>query len=243
MINKDLIEFNRTYIPIKIIYHKRNTITGKLKNRGAILSLPSFLGHKEIEQRLQAFKQYLLKELEKQPELIQQYKQKNYKSGDLLRVGKRSYQIQIEQTDGAQHAAKLVKERIHLKILKSEHPYYQNEAIKTLLSRIIGKDFLPEITRRVRELNEIHFNQPINQVRLKYNHSNWGSCSTKGNINLSTRLLFAPDSVIDYVIIHELAHRLEANHSPAFWSLVAKAMPDYKKKEQWLKENQTQCDF
>ena len=70
---------------------------------------------------------------------------------------------------------------------------------------------------------------------MKYNHSNWGSCSSKGNINLSTRLLFAPDDVIDYVIIHELAHRIEMNHSPRFWKLVSDAMPDYKEKEKWLK--------
>jgi len=89
----------------------------------------------------------------------------------------------------------------------------------------------------VHELNERHFQQPIDQVRLKYNHSNWGSCSNKGNINLSTRLLFAPPEVIDYVIIHELAHRLEMNHSPRFWKLVADAMPNYREQERWLKEH------
>jgi predicted metal-dependent hydrolase len=66
----------------------------------------------------------------------------------------------------------------------------------------------------------MYFQKPIKSVNLKYNLSNWGSCSTKGNINLSTRLLFAPDDVIDYVIIHELAHLLEMNHSPHFWAIV-----------------------
>jgi predicted metal-dependent hydrolase len=78
---------------------------------------------------------------------------------------------------------------------------------------------------------------------LKYNQTNWGSCSTRGNINLSTRLLFAPDDVIDYVIIHELAHLLEMNHSNRFWNIVKKAMPEYREKEVWLKKNGHLCDF
>jgi hypothetical protein len=56
-------------------------------------------------------------------------------------------------------------------------------------------------------------------------------------------LLFAPQPVIDYVIIHELAHLLEFNHSDRFWEIVGKVMPDYEKKERWLKDNFHACDF
>jgi len=56
-------------------------------------------------------------------------------------------------------------------------------------------------------------------------------------------LLFAPDEVIDYVCIHELAHLKERNHSPEFWKLVEGALPDYREKEKWLKENSDQCWF
>ncbi|MCB0682671.1 MAG: M48 family metallopeptidase, partial [Saprospiraceae bacterium] len=65
----------------------------------------------------------------------------------------------------------------------------------------------------------------------------------KRNINLSTRLLFAPPKVIDYVIIHELAHLVEMNHSRRFWDLVAAAMPDYEEQEKWLKKFGHRCDF
>ena len=78
---------------------------------------------------------------------------------------------------------------------------------------------------------------------LKYNTSSWGTCSSSKNINLSTRLLFAPDGVIEYVCIHELAHMLEMNHSERFWNLVERAMPDYKEKIDWLKQNEDQCWF
>ncbi|MFZ1497581.1 MAG: M48 family metallopeptidase, partial [Saprospiraceae bacterium] len=116
-------------------------------------------------------------------------------------------------------------------------------SIATLLSRLAAKDALPQLSRRVHELNHLYFRQPIGTISLKYNHSNWGSCSTSSNLNFSTRLLFAPPSVVDYVIIHELAHLLEMNHSPRFWKLVADAMPDYTTYERWLKANSHLCFF
>ena len=62
-------------------------------------------------------------------------------------------------------------------------------------------------------------------------------------MNLSTRLLFAPKDVIDYVIIHELAHLYEMNHSKKFWNIVSQVMPNYKEKEKWLSKNGRLCDF
>ncbi len=83
----------------------------------------------------------------------------------------------------------------------------------------------------------------MNNIFFKYNTSNWGSCSRKGNINISTRLLFAPEDVLEYVCIHELAHLIELNHSDRFWQLIQQVVPDYKKKIQWLKENTELCKF
>jgi predicted metal-dependent hydrolase len=77
----------------------------------------------------------------------------------------------------------------------------------------------------------------------KNNVSNWGSCSTKGNVNISTRLLFAPEMVIDYVFIHELAHLVHHDHSDRFWKLVEEKMPDYMQAEKWLKKHSEDCYF
>ncbi|MDO8473069.1 MAG: SprT family zinc-dependent metalloprotease [Dehalococcoidia bacterium] len=65
----------------------------------------------------------------------------------------------------------------------------------------------------------------------------WGSCSAKGSINLNWRLVMAPQSIADYVIIHELCHIREPNHSSKFWELVASFVPDYRTHRKWLKEN------
>ncbi|MCA9386358.1 M48 family metallopeptidase, partial [Candidatus Dojkabacteria bacterium] len=67
--------------------------------------------------------------------------------------------------------------------------------------------------------------------------TNWGSCSSKGNLNFTWRLIFAPLEILDYVVVHELCHLKEQNHSQRFWDLVAEQVPDYKKKRIWLKKH------
>ncbi len=77
----------------------------------------------------------------------------------------------------------------------------------------------------------------VKQVKLSSARTRWGSCSSKGYINLTWRLVMAPLEIIDYVVVHELCHLREANHSSAFWAQVGAIMPDYKSRRRWLKEN------
>ena len=72
------------------------------------------------------------------------------------------------------------------------------------------------------------YNFKFNSVRIKNTKSRWGSCSTKKNLNFNYKLIFLPKELADYVIVHELCHLKQFNHSRAFWELVSKAIPDYK---------------
>lgn len=78
----------------------------------------------------------------------------------------------------------------------------------------------------------------FNQVRVKDLKSKWGSCSSLRNINLNWQLVFLEEELIDYVIVHELMHLVEMNHSPRFWALVGQFCPEYKLLRQQLKEKQ-----
>lgn len=76
-----------------------------------------------------------------------------------------------------------------------------------------------------------------NSVKITSAKTRWGSCTSKRNLNFTYRLILAPQKVIDYVIVHELCHLRQMNHSKKFWDEVAAIMPDYKVQEHWLKEH------
>lgn len=74
------------------------------------------------------------------------------------------------------------------------------------------------------------------RITIRNQRSRWGSCSSRGNLNFNCLLMLTPPEIIDYVVVHELCHRLEMNHSPAFWAEVERVLPDYKKYRKWLKK-------
>lgn len=76
-----------------------------------------------------------------------------------------------------------------------------------------------------------------NQIAIRTQKTRWGSCSSKGNLNFNCLLGLTPPEVLDYVVVHELCHRIELNHSKQFWNAVERTMPDYKVHRKWLRDN------
>ena len=93
-----------------------------------------------------------------------------------------------------------------------------------------------ELPVRTRELALLH-GITVHRVSVRAQKTRWGSWSARGTISLNWRLIQAPPYVVDYLIIHELMHRREMNHSARYWKLVAEAFPDYRSAEQWLKKS------
>jgi predicted metal-dependent hydrolase len=93
---------------------------------------------------------------------------------------------------------------------------------------------LAELPPRVKELAERH-GVEVGRVSVRNQASRWGSCSATGTISLNWRLIQVPPPVRDYIILHELMHRREMNHSARFWRLVQAVCPDYRASEAWLK--------
>jgi len=101
--------------------------------------------------------------------------------------------------------------------------WYRLEAAKVINQRAV------EISRQL--------NLNYNRISIRDQKTRWGSCSRLKNLNFNWRLIMAPVQVIDYLIIHEVAHLAEMNHSSRFWKLVEGICPDYKIQRKWLKEN------
>lgn len=90
------------------------------------------------------------------------------------------------------------------------------------------------IEHELTQLNR-HYGFAYGRVSIRQTTSRWGSCSSKKNLNFSYRVLFLPPPLREYVLVHELCHLQEMNHSPAFWALVAQTVPDYHKRRHALR--------
>ncbi len=104
-----------------------------------------------------------------------------------------------------------------------------------LLSKTDRMKIQLKIGKRVRHYCEI-MGVTVGYVTVKNQKTRWGSCSAKGNVNFNYQLAFLPDELLDYVVIHELAHRRHMDHSRAFWAEVEKYCPDYLERREQLKE-------
>lgn len=108
---------------------------------------------------------------------------------------------------------------------------YNTEELASILSEAKAK--LPRLVARYAKEMDVSYEK----VFVKAQKTRWGSCSSKGNINLNCLLMKVPPYVRKYVIVHELAHRKEMNHSERFWKVVAEEIPEYQKAVRWLKEH------
>jgi predicted metal-dependent hydrolase len=238
-----LIQADGLEVSVDICLERRRDTRYGITGKRATLRMPIGVQEDYVALQLKKLESWVAEVFIKKPLLRQEHALKVYETGHVLTVGPRRYVLHVQIEERATHTARLVGETIHLQMSAKATPIQLKKATKTLLSRVVAGDYYPDIHRRVHDWNDRTYRQAIKSVNLKYNHSNWGSWSSYGNVNLSTRLLFAPVEVQDYVILHELAHLVELNHSDRFWALVSQHMPDYPEKERWLKVNRGMCDF
>ena len=92
-----------------------------------------------------------------------------------------------------------------------------------------------KIASRVRYYSRV-MGVTVGRITIRNQRTRWGSCSAKGNLNFNYQLYYLPEELLDYVVVHELAHRRHMDHSAEFWEEVGKYCPDYKRKREKLKE-------
>lgn len=118
----------------------------------------------------------------------------------------------------------------------ADNGYFQNRTLSQSERshyREIARDIFTQKTAYYAQIMGVTYGR----IAIREQKTRWGSCSSSGNLNFNWRLIFAPEEVLNYIVVHELAHRREMNHSPAFYKIVSDIMPDYKKQQTWLRKN------
>ncbi|MCR4789286.1 MAG: M48 family metallopeptidase [Lachnospiraceae bacterium] len=128
------------------------------------------------------------------------------------------------------HLSEMRQRVKEMEALISELGPITGEEIKALADRMM-KEFPPRVEEYASKLGVNY-----GRVTIRVQRTRWGSCSAKGNLNFNCLLMLLPKEVQDYVIVHELCHRKEMNHSARFWELVGSVIPDYKKLRNTLRE-------
>ena len=116
------------------------------------------------------------------------------------------------------------------KLLQNTEPYTEEE-IRSFVAK--AKEFIPQKV----EFFADRIGVTYNKITIRCQRTRWGSCSSKGNLNFNCLLVLLPDEIIDSVIVHELCHRKQMNHSAKFYAEIEKVFPDYNCCRQWLKKN------
>lgn len=130
----------------------------------------------------------------------------------------------------------------HIEKIKETKERFEAEPTEKLTREkviALAEEALKVIPERVEYFAKV-IGVTYGKITVRNQKTRWGSCSSKGNLNFNCLLMLAPPEVLDYVVVHELCHRKQMNHSKAFWLEVEKVLPDYKEVRKWLKEEGSQ---
>ncbi|MGK0270206.1 MAG: putative metal-dependent hydrolase [Cocleimonas sp.] len=222
--------------PYQITHSKRaKFIRIKLSQQGKLsVTLPSFSKHQLAHEFLQSKLAWIEKNLQKI----------NYQEATLppkildLRLLDEYWNVEYKEIDSSisssinlglvEHADR------NIELLGNNHQLNDSTIIAKLLNNWCRKKAKITFNAMLQELAELH-GFHYQRLSIRAQKTRWGSCTYQKNINLNCKLLFMPEAVVRYVMIHELCHTIEMNHSSKFWALVKECDPNYKDHKQQLK--------
>ena len=205
---------------------RKLTITVE-RDRSVVVHAPVDTSAEKIEEVVRAKRQWIYEKTRH----AQKYREphppgKELVSGESALYLGRNYRVEVV-VDGISEV-----HFDHKFLVPRKHAAKRKEVLREWYIARAKEKILPRINRHARELG-VEFAA----AKIVDNRYRWGSCTVKDNVNFNWRLIKAPMFVIDYVIIHELAHLIEANHTSRFWNIVRTQTPTMDKAKAWLKEH------
>lgn len=216
-----------------IVRTKRvRTIGIKILQGRVVVNVPNRLPLADIENLVLRKRRWIEKKLGEQAVNSSQHN-KCYRHGETVTYLGEQYMLHITQ----QHHSNIYldHQRCQLRISVA-NGLDSHDYLLDILTDWYKQMALAHLSQRVEHFAPMVGAWP-KQVKVRRCKSRWGSCSTLGNINFNWLLIMAPPAVVDYVVVHELCHLIEHNHSPRFWQLVALVMPGYQQHWEWLKQH------
>ncbi|MDD5528931.1 MAG: SprT family zinc-dependent metalloprotease [bacterium] len=223
----------------KIIRSRRRTIELQINSDSTlIVRAPLRVSEKYINKLVYKKRLWISKKQEfmrKQKQLI---KQKEFVNGEDFWYLGNAYKLQVIDNSKLPLLPLSFESSSGVFLLSQNHL----DKAKELFMLWYKEQARQKITERVNFYCS-HADLKYNKIRITDAGSRWGSCGSKNGLNFNWRLIMAPPGVLDYVVVHEIAHITEKNHSKRFWLKVETIFPDYKIHRKWLKENKCQLLF
>ena len=198
---------------------------------GLTIVIPKSYNITQISDLIQKKKRWILNNLTRYCQTRPPTTGKELKSGDCIPYLGRELKLVTQQNQENDNSA--VQERNKLIISLGN----KNNGLGLVLEQWYRMQAAHLIKEKADKLSA-QFGLAYNQLTIRGQKSRWGSCSRKGNLSFNWKLMMTPEPVIDYVIIHELLHLKEMNHTRKFWELVSKHCPRWRERRKWLKDHE-----
>lgn len=196
-----------------------------------LVKAPLFMSDSEILKWVKTKTGWIIRQRAKVLEQQENNPPKQYVSGERFWHLGQEYELEVRMSTGRAGMVGIVEDKIILFSKTAE-----GTEVQKILSDWYIKQAKTWISKRVRFFAE-QMGESFGNITIKNQKKRWGSCSSARNLNFNWRLIMAPEAVIDYVVVHELCHLRQMNHSKMFWNEVEKMLPDYKMYKKWLEKN------
>ncbi len=210
--------------------NRRKTASIRVEEGAVSVVVPASISVEKIDQLLVS-KRLWIKEKMALQRALAPVTDKQFVSGEAFPYLGRNYRLKVEQ--GSFVPVKLLQGQL---VVQTPEGSQQPHMIRNALVRWYKRQALQKMRDKVKRYAPMVGVKPAG-VAIKSFKSRWGSCTVKGELEFNWRIMFAPNRMVDYVVVHELCHLIHYDHSPDFWSEVWRVMPDYQECRNWLKEN------
>lgn len=225
-------QYDTETIEFTVAKSKRKSLSIAIQPDGRILvKAPLFISDGEIIKWVKSKTAWIVRQRAKVLEQQEANPPKHFKTGETFFYLGQEYELEVRMSESRAKMAGIADDKILL-FSKTD----DEAAVQKILVDWYIKQAKSWIGKRVR-FYAGQMDEAYNNITIKNQKKRWGSCSSAGNLNFNWRLILAPPEVIDYVVVHELCHLKQMNHSKEFWSEVEKVLPDYKVRKKWLDEN------